>query len=232
MAKRFTDNNKWNDAWFMDLPSKYKLFWLYILDECDHAGVWKVNFKVAQFMIGEHLEVSEVKRYLKDRLIEVNDEYWFLPKFLKFQYPKGLKPTVKAQESVINILIKHELILTVKQQLGNSYLTVQDKDKDKDKDKDVLILDKKEEEVSPFSLDSVLKYFKKYAKEQNFDFTKVKFQAVKAFEHYRDEGFYQKNGNKIKNLNSAIKNNFFRVEEIHKYKKAITPPYHKIQKLK
>ena len=65
MAKRFTDSEKWKDAWFMDLPSKYKLFWLYLLDECNHAGIWKVNFKISTFYIGEHLEYSEVKRLLK-----------------------------------------------------------------------------------------------------------------------------------------------------------------------
>ena len=136
MAKRFTDNEKWKDAWFMDLPSKYKLFWLYILDDCDHSGVWKINFKVAQFMVGEHLEMSEVKRYLKDRIIEVDNEYWFVIKFLKFQYPHGLKSNVKAQKSVINLLSKYKLIETVNKQLGNSYITVQDKDKDIDKDID------------------------------------------------------------------------------------------------
>ena len=74
MAKRFTDSEKWKDAWFMDLPSKYKLFWLYLLDECNHAGVWKVNFKVASFYVGEHLEPSEVKRILKERVDFLNYE--------------------------------------------------------------------------------------------------------------------------------------------------------------
>jgi hypothetical protein len=28
MAKRFTDSAKWDDPWFAELPSKYKLFYL------------------------------------------------------------------------------------------------------------------------------------------------------------------------------------------------------------
>jgi hypothetical protein len=125
MAKRFTDNEKWKDAWFSDLPSKYKLFWLYILDDCNHAGIWKVNFRVAQFMIGESLEVSEVKRYLKDRVEVIDDEYWFICKFLKFQYPNGLKESVKAQLSVIKLLKQYNLTAIVNNQLGDNYATIQ-----------------------------------------------------------------------------------------------------------
>ena len=134
MAKRFTDNEKWKDTWFGDLPSKYKLFWFYILDDCNHAGIWKVNFRVAQFLIGENLEPIEVKRYLKSRIVIIDDEYWFIPKFLKFQYANGLKAHVKAQKSVIDLLTKFNLNETVSKQLGNTYVSVQDKDKDIDKD--------------------------------------------------------------------------------------------------
>ena len=143
MAKRFTDNQKWQDLWFMDLPSKYKLFWLYLLDACNHAGIWKVNFRVAVFMVGEHLEPSEVKRHLKDRTKVINDKYWFVPKFVRFQYPKGLKATVQPQKAVINELEKYNIKLTEvypnlpkNKQLGNSMDTVQDTDIDIDKDKD------------------------------------------------------------------------------------------------
>ena len=83
MAKRFTDNEKWKDAWFMDLQSKYKLFWLYLLDECNHAGIWKVNFKVASFYIGDHLEYSEVVRVLRERITILDDNYWYIKKVYK-----------------------------------------------------------------------------------------------------------------------------------------------------
>lgn len=135
MAKRFTDNEKWKDAWFMDLPSKYKLFWLYILDECNHAGVWKVNFKVASFCIGEHLEYSEVKRLLKDRITILNDENWYVKKFIKYQYKcdiEGLNSKNKAHLSAIKILNEYDYF----KPLTSPLLGVKDKDKDKDKDLD------------------------------------------------------------------------------------------------
>lgn len=135
MAKRLTDSEKWKDAWFMDLPSKYKLFWLYILDNCDHAGIWKVNFKVASFHIGEHLEHSEVKRILSDRLNIVSDEYWMVKKFIDFQYG-GVKND-KVGLSVQKILNSHkiEYSLAPTKPLPSPYQGTKDKDKVKNKDK-------------------------------------------------------------------------------------------------
>lgn len=129
MAKRLTDSEKWKDAWFMDLPSKYKLFWIYLLDECNHAGIWKVNFKVATFYIGEHLEHSEVKRILKDRIEILSDEYWFINKFIKYQYKcdiQELNPKNKAHLSAIKILNEYEIF----KPLTSPLLGVKDKDKD------------------------------------------------------------------------------------------------------
>ncbi len=137
MAKRFTDNEKWKDIWFMDLPSKYKLFWLYILDECNHAGIWKVNFKVASFHIGEHLEYSEVTRVLKNRINILSDEYWYIEKFIKYQYKcdiSGLNPNNNAHLSVIKLLNEYEIF----KPLTSPSLGA----KDKDKDKDNIIIDK------------------------------------------------------------------------------------------
>ncbi len=192
-----TDSNKWKDPWFSDLPSKYKLFWMYILDECDHAGIWKVNFKLAQFMIGDNLEQSEVKRILGDRMICVSDNYWFIMKFLKYQYPNGLKPTVKAQESVINILKSHDLIERVSDGLGNGYITVQDIDKDID------ISNRKEKfkkSLTPFvkKYDTkMLKDFYEYWTEHGKDDKKMRFEKEKTFGLSRRLSTWNKNNDKF-----------------------------------
>jgi len=134
MSKRLTDTTKWQDAWFMDLPSKYKLFWLYICDNCDHAGIWKVNFKVASFHIGEHLEPSEVKRILSGRLKIISDEYWMIEKFINFQYG-GVKndPVGKSIQTILN---RHKINFETapSKPLQSPLQGAKDKDKDKDKD--------------------------------------------------------------------------------------------------
>lgn len=127
MAKRLTDTAKWQDPWFMDLPAKYKLFWVYILDTCDHAGIWKVNFKVASFYVGEHLEPSEVRRVLSSRIKELNDNYWAISKFIDFQYG-GIKND-SVGKSVQKILQKHGLEAPTKP-LDSPYEVTKDIDKD------------------------------------------------------------------------------------------------------
>jgi len=52
VSKRFTDSEKWRDPWFRRLPTEYKLLWLYLLDECDVSGVWKVDLELATMIIG------------------------------------------------------------------------------------------------------------------------------------------------------------------------------------
>lgn len=138
MAKRFTDSGKWDDPWFAELPSKYKLFYLYLLDECDHAGIWKVNFRKAQFMVGESLEPSEVMRYMGDRIRRIDDAYWFVTKFIRFQY--GMLRNDRMSLSALSILEKHGLTNIIndfyegaKKEHGSPLVGVKDKDKDKDR---------------------------------------------------------------------------------------------------
>jgi hypothetical protein len=128
--KRFTDTSKWKDSWFQDLPTKYKLFWIYILDECDAAGVWKPNIRLASFQIGEPFEESELKRIFADRLDFTESGYWFLKKFVFFQYGK-LSESCKPHLSVINLLKYHKIKGYTK-----GIHTLEEKEKDKEQDKE------------------------------------------------------------------------------------------------
>jgi hypothetical protein len=139
MAKRFTDSAKWDDPWFAELPSKYKLFYLYLLDECDHAGVWKVNFRKANFMVGETMEPSEVRRFMSDRVRVIDEAYWHVSKFIKFQY--GMLRNDRMSLSALAILEKHGLMDVIDESkeapskpLPSPFVGVKDKDKDKDMD--------------------------------------------------------------------------------------------------
>jgi hypothetical protein len=129
MAKRFTDTQKWQDEWFMNLPQHYKLLYLYILDACDHAGIWKINLKLASFHIGFEFNMNEVSEAFAGKIIEFKQGYMHVLKFVDFQY-NGIKNDAVGK-SIIKILHAHNLVGATK---GLPSPSVGTKDKDKDKD--------------------------------------------------------------------------------------------------
>ena len=86
MAKRFTDSRKWFDPWFRGLPGEYQHLWLYILDSCDHSGIWKVDFELAGFCMKFEITVEDAIRHFGDRINVVDEDKWFIKKFIDFQY--------------------------------------------------------------------------------------------------------------------------------------------------
>lgn len=126
MAKRFTDSEKWEDPWFRNLLKEYQLFWIYLLDRCDAAGVWKVDFEAAVFYLKQNCDEKELMTVFKDRIVVFdNGERWFVPKFIKFQYG-NLEESCRPHKSVLNLLSFYKI---------EGYLkgihTLKDKDKTK-----------------------------------------------------------------------------------------------------
>ena len=134
MANRFTDSRKWDDPWFRKLPCKYKVFFIFLIDKCNHAGIWKVDFESASFHIGETLDKDEVIKIMNGRIIELKEK-WFIPKFIDFQYQvsvENLNPGNRVHQSVLSLLTKEGLI----KGLVSPFQGCKDKDYNKDKDKD------------------------------------------------------------------------------------------------
>ena len=133
MAKRFTDSRKWDDPWFTDLPCKYKLMWIYMLDRCDHAGVFKVNKRLIEFCIDSQIDLDEALKLFNGRVHVINGEKWFLTKFVEFQYGK-LTTTSRLHVSVLERLLQEG----VSSPCAEGIDTPKDKDKDKVKEKEVV----------------------------------------------------------------------------------------------
>lgn len=148
MAKRFTETNKWDDNWFCSLSNDEKITWLYLLDKCSHAGVIQVNLRNLNFNCNTNYnDFDSIVKLFDNRLIMINESYAFIPKFLKYQYEKGITSKKPVIVSVRKELEKFDLSSLVSELLGekftmvdkplnNDYTIVKDKDKDKSKDKD------------------------------------------------------------------------------------------------
>jgi hypothetical protein len=109
VAKRFTDTEKWKKPFIRGLQGPYKLLWFYILDDCDHAGIWQVDFEVARIRTGEQIDKQSAINAFGDR-IEIFSEgsKWFLRDFIEFQYGQ-LNEKNRMHLSVINILTKNKI---------------------------------------------------------------------------------------------------------------------------
>lgn len=144
MAKRFTDTEKWKKPFIRGLQGAYKLLWLYICDDCDHAGIWQVDFEVAKIRIGEDICLPDAIDCFGDKIVIFdNGNKWFIPSFIEFQYPSGLNPDNRAHNSIIILLEKYNLLKNENKPLTSPSEGCKDMDKDMDMDKDKVKGDKK-----------------------------------------------------------------------------------------
>jgi len=133
MKKRFTDADKWDDEWFMNLEAKWKLFWFFMLDKCDNAGVFKPNFRMASFVIGEDIKEPDALKQMGSRVKIIDGGKWFIPSFIAFQCGK-LSLACKPHMSIIRLLESHGFKLD-NEGYPKGINTLQEREDEKDIDK-------------------------------------------------------------------------------------------------
>jgi len=135
MPRRFTDTEKWRDEWWGSLTNDYRMIWLYLVDSCSIAGIWKKDFRGLNFNCNTNVTEQDFLRVFGERLIDKGN-FFFIPKFLRYQCPKGLNSNKPAIVSIVKELENNNLITIVNQSLGNDFLIIKDKGKGKGKSKD------------------------------------------------------------------------------------------------
>lgn len=114
MPKRFTETGKWGDQWFRELPIEYKIFWHYLCDQCDGAGVWKKDIGLASFYIGAQIDEEKALGLFntpdKARIKPIGRDKWFILGFIEFQYGKQLSMESRPHIPVIALIEKYGLI--------------------------------------------------------------------------------------------------------------------------
>jgi hypothetical protein len=103
MARRMTDTAKWGDEWFMELSPATKLLWFYLCDQCDHAGLWKVNRRLAETQMGRAIDWEKATTELGSRILVVGDR-WHIRKFVEFQYGPVPNEKNNAHAGVLKVL--------------------------------------------------------------------------------------------------------------------------------
>ena len=118
MSKRHTDTEKWERPWFRKLPPEYKALWLYILDKCDIAGIWYVDFDTASYFIGTTLTYDKSLELLNKQMTVLNSgSKWYVHDYVRFHCGE-LNSSINFHRAVRQRLIENGL--TLDQECGKS----------------------------------------------------------------------------------------------------------------
>lgn len=140
MPKRFTATEIWDEDWFTEMPIEYREYWRYMLDKCNHAGIFKPNVVTYNKLIENKISPKQVLKYFnngKKRVRLLKNDRWFIEDFIVFQYGRQLNSNNRVHSSIILILAQNGVKLTSIRGLDGVKEGVKDKDKDIDKEKDI-----------------------------------------------------------------------------------------------
>jgi len=205
LSKRFTDSDKWKKKWFRCMRNDFKVFLIYVLGQCNHAGIWEVDFELAWFFCKcpkSKLKSDSFNRWRHGILAAFSKQYkeidggkrWFIKDFIEFQYGT-LSETNRAHLSVINILKKYSLIVD---KGHKSPLKSFEGPKDKDKEKVKVKVKEKERD----SKAEQVKKINADIPELQKDFPNV--DVASEFEKWIDD--MKKKGKTWKNYRAAFRN--------------------------
>ena len=166
---------------------------MYVLDQCDHAGIWEVDFELASYFCNG-IKESEIRDTFVKQYHEFDDgKRWFIKDFIEFQY-RGLDESNRVHNSVITILKRHGLYKVLISFLHEA--------KDKDIYKEQLKDKEKDKEKGKNSKKNQLKKI-----ESELNILQAEFDAVDVsieFDKFQD--YLKANGKRYANYKSAFRN--------------------------
>ena len=104
MSKRLTDTKKWRKDWFVNLSVPEKLLWIYVTDNCDHAGICDFSEKIFSFELGFKVTKESLSKILIKKIIWLEYNKFYIVGFTDFQQCKELKPQNRVHASIIKRL--------------------------------------------------------------------------------------------------------------------------------
>ena len=120
MAKRFSNNHRFNERWYRMLDPYHKLLWEYIQGKCDISGVWEINMldliddlrlpggiDFDSFILSVNTDYDRLTgdKITSERLIRLSNNSLWITTFIKEQY-ESKEETV----SPYNLFAKSALI--------------------------------------------------------------------------------------------------------------------------
>jgi len=109
MPRRFTTSDKWDDEWYRSLIPAYKCAWEFLITKCDMSGVWKPDFSLLSFYIGEKVTTDLLTSLNnnKERINLLKNGYWQIVDFINFQQNGKYNPRNRAHIGILRCIKNH-----------------------------------------------------------------------------------------------------------------------------
>ena len=83
--KRYVETDRWFDPFFMELSPDAKLFYSYLCDRCNNAGVFERNDRIARTCINKDIDFDACIEELGDRVEKLSSGKFWLTRFIRVQ---------------------------------------------------------------------------------------------------------------------------------------------------
>jgi len=103
-VKRFSETEKWDDPWFLELPPPAKLLFLYIIDRCNNAGFLELSPSTIKHHTKMEDKAIQGAWKALERGIIVHDGWAWVRRFLRHQKNETLNPENPAHKQIITLL--------------------------------------------------------------------------------------------------------------------------------
>lgn len=110
MAKRLTDTTKWTNKAFRAMPDKIKIFYLYVLDNCDNAGVFRYDLDLVGYTLNNAYTKKELVSALEGRVVFVGDDKLVIRNYIAFQNGDVFDSKSRFAASIRSTLNSHGLL--------------------------------------------------------------------------------------------------------------------------
>src|SRR3989304_6632088 len=104
MALRFLNTDYFKHPYISTLQAPYKMLYIFIMCDCDNAGIWNPSFEISSIYLGQKVDKKTAEKVFNGKFIELENGQWFFPDFIQHQYPKGLQPKNPAHSKIIEKL--------------------------------------------------------------------------------------------------------------------------------
>lgn len=84
------------------------MLWIYLLDHCDNVGLVEIDLDLVSQDCGITISQEHLLG-LGDRLQQVDERKWFMPKFIRFQYG-SLSAQCPAHKRVLESMARHGIV--------------------------------------------------------------------------------------------------------------------------